>query len=191
MNAAERDAWRIETFANSYRAWLMDEMDANGYSILFDTLYGIEFTWPSDIPRDGDRAAAGQDLRLEFEHESGMECDDEWLEWPCSFLEMLVGLAWSIEDHILYDWSKGDRSSVWFWMIMDNLGLSFLDDEWMELYPTKSLKYILRTCQTVMDRSYGADGDGGLFPLEHPETDQRKVEIWYQANAYILENEIS
>ena len=191
MDAAERDAWRVKNFASAYQAWLMEEMDAEDYSILFDVLYGIEFVWPSDIPRDEDRAAAGQDLRLEFEYESGMHCDDEWLEWPCSFLEMLVGLAWSIEDHILYDWDKGDRSAKWFWMMMTNLGLDICTDEYMTKTGMSGSRYVERVVETVITRSYDDHGNGGLFPLWEPETDQRKVEIWYQANAFILENNIS
>jgi hypothetical protein len=30
---------------------------------------------------------------------------------------------------------------------------------------------------------------GGFFPLTHPNDDQRKVEIWYQMNAYLDELE--
>jgi len=36
-------------------------------------------------------------------------------------------------------------------------------------------------------RDYHADGRGGFFPLTNPDTDQTKVEIWYQMNAYVTE----
>ena len=187
MDAAERDAWRMESFAASYREWIADEMGRSGYSILFDILYGIEFQWT--LERDADRAEAGKDLRLRFENISGMTCRDEWLDWPCSFLEMLVGLAYSMEDHVLYDGTKGDRSAEWFWMILGNLGLDVCTDTWMRLTPGSS-SFVERTVKCVIERAYSPDGYGGMFPLRYPESDQRTVEIWYQAHAYILENAI-
>jgi hypothetical protein len=39
----------------------------------------------------------------------------------------------------------------------------------------------------VTDRRYATNGAGGLFPLQNAEQDQRKIELWYQANAYLLE----
>ncbi len=38
-------------------------------------------------------------------------------------------------------------------------------------------------------RQYQEDGQGGFFPLAWPEQDQREVELWYQMNAYLAENE--
>ena len=187
MDSAERDAWRLESFAASYRSWLESEMGRSGYSILFDLLYGIEFQWT--LERDADRAEAGKYLRLRFENESGMECRDEWLDWPCSFLEMLIGLAYSLEDHVLYDGEKGDRSAKWFWMMLENLGLDECTDEWMRLTPGSS-SLVQRTVDCVISRDYDPDGWGGIFPLVEPRGDQREVEIWYQAHAYIMENGI-
>ncbi|MFZ1684153.1 MAG: hypothetical protein WAU88_08510, partial [Candidatus Zixiibacteriota bacterium] len=39
----------------------------------------------------------------------------------------------------------------------------------------------------VIFRTYDARGNGGLFPLRRPQRDQREVELWYQASAYLLE----
>ena len=43
--------------------------------------------------------------------------------------------------------------------------------------------------EAVITRSYYSDGQGGLFPLMDPSSDQRKTEIWYQMAAYLLENQ--
>jgi hypothetical protein len=32
------------------------------------------------------------------------------------------------------------------------------------------------------------DGSGGLFPLKNPQQNQRTTEIWYQMNAWLMEN---
>jgi hypothetical protein len=36
-------------------------------------------------------------------------------------------------------------------------------------------------------RDYHPDGRGGFFPLQNPDVDQTKVEIWHQLNAYVSE----
>ena len=42
--------------------------------------------------------------------------------------------------------------------------------------------------QMINERSYAFDGYGGLFPLRKPHQDQRNIEIWYQMQAYLMEN---
>ncbi len=36
-------------------------------------------------------------------------------------------------------------------------------------------------------RTYDSTGYGGLFPLDDPKEDQRKVEIWYEFCAWVEE----
>lgn len=178
---------QMETFAGAYRDWLLNEMRAEGYSILFDHLYNTEFKWVLDM--DEHRAEDGRYLRDRFENISGLMCLDEWLEWPCSFLEMVVALAYSIEDRIMYDPEMGARTSEWFWMMLTNLGLHICSDRWMGQEGRDGLAYVDEIINTVMLRTYNSDGSGGLFPLKNPEIDQRDVEIWSQANSYIIEQE--
>jgi hypothetical protein len=40
---------------------------------------------------------------------------------------------------------------------------------------------------SVIWRTYSPDGRGGFFPLNQPQEDQRKIEIWYQMNKYVIE----
>lgn len=188
MNGLEPGTWNMDNFAVCYRNWLLTEMCADGYSILFDHLYNTEFKWTLD--RDEHRAMAGQNLRRRFEDFAQIPAPDEWSEWPCSFLEMVIALAYSIEDSIMYDPDLGDRVSEWFWMMMTNLGLHVCTDRWLGQNGQSGLSYIDDIVQTVMNRTYDFDGSGGLFPLKYPDTDQRNVEFWYQANAYILEQEL-
>jgi hypothetical protein len=178
------DSLNIENFSNAYRNWLMDKMGGEDYRILFDILYDTRFYWV--LPRDSNRADKGRYLRVTFSNESGLEYEEEFSEWPCSMLEMLVGLAFSIET-IMYDPDEGDRSQEWFWMMVGNLGLDIFDDRTILENGSAALSFIDDTCRTFMDRSYCFNGIGGLFPLPNTNEDQRKVELWYQANAY-LEN---
>lgn len=65
---------------------------------------------------------------------------------------------------------------------MDNLGISRYSDD--QKIPAEKIEKIL---DTVINRKYKRNGLGGFFPLKHADRDQRKVELWYQLNAYVLE----
>lgn len=184
-DALERKLWKLDNFANAYRNWLLFEMGAEDYGVLFDILYETEFTWKID--RDADRAEDGKDLRIRFAEESGMDLPDSVRDWPCSFLEMLIALAYSIEEQITYDPQFGNQTASWFWTMMGNLHLDAMDDDMMFECGLMMDAEVRDICDKVMNRDYRADGYGGMFPLQEPYEDQRGVEIWYQANAYILE----
>ena len=179
--------WEMENFANAYRNWLVYTMHADKYRILFDILYDTEFYWI--LEEDEHRAASGRYLRERFEAETGLACKDEWVEWPCSFLEMLVGLAYSMEG-ILYDPENSPEAGIWFWTMMDNLGLSELTDDIMLASPQSTYRYVNSVCYQVCNRTYDRNGFGGIFPLNSPPEDQRNVEIWYQMQNYIIEKHL-
>jgi hypothetical protein len=78
--------------------------------------------------------------------------------------------------------------TIWFWELLNNLGLS----EYANLDRIRSsIKEINSILSTLNKREYEEDGYGGLFPLRNPGKDQRKVEIWYQMSAYLLENDFT
>ena len=180
--------WEMEDFENAYRNWMSSRMHASKYSILFDLLYDVQFEWDPDIPRDADRAADGRYLRDRFSDESGMKMHPVYLDWPCSFLEFMIALAFSIEESMMYDPDEPSQDeSTWFWEMMDNTGLSKYDDETMQSSGMLGYMNAMEIVNMVMRRRYDYNGYPGLFPLKKPVIDQRKVEIWYQANAYFIE----
>lgn len=181
------DTWELEDFSNAYRNWMTETMGARRYRILFDLLHDTRFEWDSRIPRDEDRASCGRYLRLRFSDESGMRVLGTWLDMPCSFLEFLIGLAYSIEEKIMYDPTVKDQPAKWFWDMMSNIGLDKYTDEYMMREGVLAYGYVSEIADRVMKRRYEYNGYLGLFPLRKPEMDQRKVEIWYQANAYFIE----
>ena len=181
------DDWKLEDFENAYRNWMERLMKGSRYNVLFDIMYDTEFRWKDDIPRDSDRAANGRYLRVRFAEEIGASVNPEWLDWPCSFLEFLVALALAIEDNIMYDPAVPDQETDIFWEMMDNCGLSKLDNESLTLMGMDGYSRADKIMSTVMDRTYDYNGYPGLFPLAKPAMNQRKVEIWYQANAYMFE----
>lgn len=146
---------------------------------LLKELYTHPFEW--FVPNDDNRAEDGKFLREEFLSDLNISHDDEaWLDLKCSFLEMFIALARRASFN-----SYGEPYE-WFWKFLENLELSQIVDS---KFNRSSRSRIERILETVNSRSYLPNGSGGIFPLVHPERDQREVEIWYQLAAYLLEGE--
>lgn len=191
MDTADWDTWEIEDFDNAYRNWIMATMHMERYGILLDLMADTPFVWSPNLPRDADRAADGRYLRQRFAGESGEKVLRSWLgeSWPCSFLEFLVALAYDVVDNISYEPDKPGQVSDFFWEMLSNVELDRYDDEKMLRDSMNAYYYATEIMDRVMNRRYDYNGNGGLFPLRKPKMDQRDVEIWYQANAYMIEKE--
>lgn len=174
-----------EEFDGLYFTWLVDSVldvrpldeGANVIEVL-DTLFRSKFEWHVEFDRN--RAADGVSLRREFLFENnGLNglLDDRRAQWEgleCSVLEMLIGLA----NRMALQTDHSIKSC--FWHMMRNVGIS-KDSTPSEVNDAADL---------IVNRLYRYDGsDGGLFPLQDPDKDQREVELLYQMYAYILENE--
>lgn len=139
------------------------------------------------LDRDENRALDGLSLREQF-------LESEWfttrnlLDGDCSVLEMLIALAqrMDFETSDVYEGCE-DKTAYWFWEMLDNLGLTAFDDEsYVEL---EGQTYVDQIIDKFVDREYRYDGEGGIFPLNHSNRDQRNVELWYQMSAYLCEHE--
>ena len=86
-------------------------------------MFDRSFRW--FIKNDVNRASDGVYLRQLYFDEMGV---DSGKDGPCSILEMFVALAIRCENELMYDPDEGDRTSEWFWIMMDNMGLSSLSD---------------------------------------------------------------
>lgn len=145
------------------------------YWKLATVLYKKPFLW--FVPNDDNRVEDGRYLRLEFVEDLGLnDVEPHWMNLECSMLEMLIGLSRRLS---LLD--EGEPR-VWFWHLISNLDLTLSD---RGRFPTARVEEVL---DTVIQRTYEPSGHGGLFPLMRANRDQRYVEIWYQLNAYLLEN---
>ena len=145
------------------------------YWSLARQLYTKEYDW--FIPNDDNRVEDGRDLRYQFLEECDLGEDQEWLGLDCSMLEMVIGLS-----RRLSFLAEGEPRD-WFWHLLDNLGILFTDRE-NGPHRNKEVRAVL---DSVVKRDYHADGRGGLFPLRHPDGDQRLVEVWDQMNSYLDE----
>jgi len=147
------------------------------YWTLFRLLFRTEFVW--FVPNDDARIEDARELRYQFLDDAEIpEVDPAWLDMGCSYLELLIALARRAEFM-----SENDATS-WFWLMLHNIGL----DECNDTYNKNMDKLVEEVTDQITFRNYDDDGTGGLFPLRRPRGDQREVELWYQLNAYVMEN---
>lgn len=173
------------TIDERYLIWLHRQLEPDtqrnpvrSHWLLCSQLYQTEFVW--FIPNDDNRLLDGLDIRTEFvDEEEGGDVPGWWYGEPCSYLEMFIALSRRMA------FESGLEPDYWFWTLMGNLKLRDLVDE---IYNEDATILVDETLQRLSDRTYHADGSGGIFPLYHPGTDQRKVEIWYQMSHYLNEN---
>lgn len=172
---------------DEYIAWMLDKVckDArqkNDYSELFLYLHGRRFEWIH--PMDANRQTDGEDLRYQFGRDMNLPdpmvasyLDDR----PCSILEMMVALAIRCEDRFAFDPDIGNRTNVWFWEMVESLGLLNMTNDRFDI------DYVANIINRFLDRKYSPDGRGSLFTLKHPMKDMRHVDIWYQMCYYLNE----
>lgn len=161
--------------AESYLPWLTSQVHNDGsYNDLFDQMHQKEFVW--FVSNDDNRLEDALDVRNEY-FGSGR---GPHLDVGISVLEVLIGLSRRMA------FIAGGEAQHWAWQLLENLGLTRYRD------PVGPIKYerIDAILEDLIWRNYEPDGRGGFFPLNDPDTDQTKIELWYQMNAYINEQMI-
>lgn len=172
------------TIEDIYFTWLTDRIEfgrSNGstYNDLMHILHEKEFVWV--VPNDDNRLEDAMALRHQFLDETAIKTPGDLLIGvpPLSVLEVILGLS------LRCAFNGGGYPPEWAWRLIENLDLHKMSDP-VTLRKRDRIEDIL---ETLIYRNYEPDGVGGFFPLTHPNDDQRKVEIWYQMNAYLDELE--
>lgn len=152
---------------NAYYEWLLDKIEYQDccFDTVLETLHATPFRW--SVANDDNRAEDGITLRSIFMDEENWSTCPRYDE-PCSCLEMIIALANRMENDIMWDGEK-DRTAEWFWIMIRNLGFS----------ETSTPTEIHRIIEGFLDRE--------IF-LFHTHLEPEKVEIWYQAQAFLMEN---
>lgn len=158
----------------------MDEPD-QPYFQLASILYQTNFYTVNDL--DLNRAEYGLELREEYFSTRR----EKRPTTPCNVLEMLIALSDQMSDNLYDEENDIYDTSYCFWEMISNLELDEYTDD-MFSYANFVEDDVRITLEEFLSRRYDYSGKGGLFPLQYPKKDQRKVEIWYQMNAYLLEN---
>lgn len=133
---------------------------------------------------DMNRAYDGMNLRTEFIHMHGLK-GSAANRGSCSMLELMIGLSKRMA-FLMESVGKPKRIAEFFWKMVENLGLSGLDDSRFELLKGQSA--VEKAVGHVNKRDYLPDGTGGLFPVHGARVDLRKMEIWYQMHLWLSEN---
>ncbi len=132
-----------------------------------------------NIPGDQNREADGLELRRGYSDAPTGEC---------RVMEVLVALCKKMvymADGMVND--DLNSEAEWFFQMIDNLGLGNMDDEHWDRSAEDAEQIASDQVNCWLDRRYEYDGSGGIFPLDHPHNDQANVELWYQMNAYLME----
>lgn len=177
---------------DEYYEWLKEMVDSSEqYQLLIEALHEKEFRY--FVPNDDNRAFEGRQLREQFCDEMNIEYVESYFDFECTMLEMLIALSFRCEA-IMSDKEFNVKAEEWFWKILHNVGLDdFTDDYyvWDAFAPNWNADEVDDILERIINRTYDKDGSGGLFPLNKSRKDQRKVEIWYQMNVYLVENYFS
>jgi hypothetical protein len=153
------------------------------YNLLCKDLFNTNFRW--FIPNDINREFEGKNLREKFCDDSSFRIDDLGLGFEANILEVFLAISMRCE-WIVMDEVNNLDVCYWFKELLHNLELDLYTDEaHNNCAGNTKIDLIL---DRFMNRTYSKNGTGGLFPLKFSNKNQRKVEIWYQMNLYLVEN---
>lgn len=174
-----------DRISNEYFEWICDLVCGDrfaksiSYRKLLTKLHQTEFVY--SLMMDENRAKDGINFRYRFS--MSQDCEDmfDFLDGPCSVLEMMIALCVRFEEETMDDPAIGDRTAYWFWGIVNNLGLGSMTDENFDKQAVED------SLERFLYHEYEPDGKGGLFRLRHCNHDLRKVDIWTQMCWYMDE----
>ena len=167
-----------------YFEWLIEHIKdtkhfgTKSYYKLLNKLHQTEFIYFIDM--DSNRARDGVGLRDRFADDINCSINTvhSYLDEPCSVLEMMIALSLRCEETIMTAPDGIDKTHIWFWQMINSLGLSRYSDK----------SYNELRVDTIIDRflnrNYEPNGNGGLFIVECG-SDLRKIDIWYQMLWYL------
>lgn len=168
---------------NEYFDWMHDMVCNERYSTetsyrkLLMCLHSIEFIFV--LPMDENRAVDGVSLRYRFALWQEQEELADYLDGPCSVLEMMIALTLRCEETLMDNPEIGERLGQWFWGMIVSLGLGSMSDAKFDR------RYVEDIVGRFLYREYESNGKGGLFTIKNSRRDLRDIEIWLQMNDYI------
>ena len=177
-----------EDLNNRYFEWLYNLVCGDAYynrlsyRNLLIFLYNTDFYYVLNMDRN--RAQDGINFRYRFGFEMGYSRTmvDSFLDNRyCKVLEMMVALAYKVEEQIMDDSDYGNRTGQWFWNMIVSLGLGDMDDR---NFNERRVDIIIRR---FLNREYDSNGKGGLFTINNCKYDLRDMEIWAQCMWYLDE----
>ena len=179
----------------SYFQWLCDTVRSDQNDKSYYNLLGMMYETPFEVKIDNDinRAVDGNEFKSAYildiyGTEAPKDADLYFRpEQNCSILEMIMGISKRMAFELAEDESEDFDFYRYFWEIIENLGLKRYDDDQFGDNFIRCKIEIREILNKLNERKYKKSGEGGMFPLYRPQKNQKKVEIWYQMQAYINE----
>ena len=164
-----------------YLMRLLDDKNSKfPYKILCRFLHDKE--WYSVVARDENREEDGLDFRAKFARTIRTDWEPD-LGGPVSVLEVFLGISYR------FAFLVSSSYDLWpvdcFKVMLKNLKLDKMTDDIMGFSAEK--EEVDEIIETLLDRTYDYNGTGGLFPVQKPIKNMKKVEIWYQLNQFLIE----
>ena len=181
------------TLKESYFLWLYDLIgdQRRSYKKLSSILHKKIFRW--FIHNDDNRCEDGLALRRLYIEENNLDEShlevSYFLKGDCTIFELIVALARRLNDLTYSLDSHENKTSKWFLEMLRNLRLARFSDDFSsyEKFDGVSDAEINEILEILIDRTYGRDGKGSLFPVSVTESDMSTTEIWYQMMIYLDE----
>lgn len=178
-----------QNILNQYFGWLCFLVNNNvnhegnfTFNNLLLILHKKQFRWK--IHYDYNRAFEGKNLRCVFCEELGYDYEScyDIFDFECTMLELLISLAYRCCNGNIED-GPDNNMQKWFWRLIFNANLYQFNDQ-----IDFDFSYVDDILENIIERRYGRNGSGGLFPVKKCRKDQRKIELWYQMSTYLVEN---
>lgn len=176
-------ASEVEYYLNddAYLEWLAGlvaidgTVTTNEFHLLL-TLYSIPYDFAYE--KDENRMIDIDELRERFEE----SYQSSHLPFAApSVLEMMIALSLKIENKVMSNLERGNRAPKWFWMMLDNLGLTY------DTTGIFSEEYVTAVINRWITHQFEPNGDGSPFPMRRPPADLTKVDIWRHCMWYMNE----
>ena len=166
-----------------YFEWLCGIVHADEQTLYwYDILMHLQRTeFVVKLAMDANRVEDARGLRNEYLELTGLSRGI--IEAPISVLEVLIALAHRGEWEIMHDPELGDRTYLWFWTMIYNLGLDKFAYRGALDRPDVDLK-VTQILENFMARKYSKDGKGGIFQNKTGQIDMRREELWNQICYY-------
>lgn len=182
-----------ERITTEYLCYLMNRVGLeaegdDGYLRLCETLQGIEF-YPV-IDMDENRCFECREIRKDFAQEYDLEGADEELDRIYGEYGTMMELLTVMAEKMRFEMcdSQFEASTrKWFLEMLINCGLDRLRTN-ADFEEEGAEETVTDAIHSVIFRKTGWDGEGGLFPLIYPQSDQRHLELMIQMNNYLAEN---
>lgn len=181
-----------EEYRDQYLKWLLNlaGLERSDGILLFSFLLDMTYYWQNDY--DQARAGDGRYLRYYYVDKDGIQeaidnfghpyadiVDEFVRSWPVSVIEVLLAMAIRLDKEYEYCASEGDRASLWFWIMCENLGL--------DLYLVSNADFNINDAKMKvikwMDGDYDKNGKGSPMALPDGlecDKDYREMSFWEQ-----------